>query len=155
MVVRPRSLIHPVLAVAVVAAAVLLAGCGGGSATSTVSSATNGGGSPTSTGSSATSTGGSATSTGATSAPLSGDVKIDISNFMYSPAVLKVKVGSTITITNEDETEHTATSNTEGVFDTGTLKKGQSMSFKVNKVGAFSYHCSFHAFMHGTIDVVQ
>jgi plastocyanin len=146
MVVRPRSLIQLVLAVAVVAAAVLLAGCGGGSATSTGSSATSGGGSATSTG---------ATSVPATSAPLSGDVKIDISNFMYSPAVLKVKVGSTITITNEDETEHTATSNTEGVFDTGTLKKGQSMSFKVNKVGAFSYHCSFHAFMHGTIDVVQ
>jgi plastocyanin len=148
MVVRPRSLIHLVLAAVVVTAAVLLAGCGGGSATSTASSATNGGGS-------ATSTGGSATSAPATSAPLSGDVKIDISNFMYSPAVLKVKVGSTITITNEDETEHTATSNTEGVFDTGTLEKGQSMSFKVNKVGSFSYHCSFHAFMHGTIDVVQ
>ncbi len=146
MVVRPRSLIDPVLAAVVVAAAVLLAGCGSGSATSTVSSATNGGGSATSTG---------ATSAPATSAPRSGHVKIDISNFMYSPAVLKVKVGSTITITNEDEVEHTATSNTEGAFDTGTLKKGQSTSFKVNKVGSFSYHCSFHAFMHGTIDVVQ
>src|ERR1700722_8641251 len=146
MVVRPRSLIHLVLAAAVVTAALLLAGCGGGSATSTVSSATNGGGSATSTG---------AASAPATSAPRSGHVKIDISNFMYSPAVLKVKVGSTITITNEDETEHTATSNTEGVFDTGTLEKGQSMSFKVKKSGSFSYHCSFPAFMHGTIDVVQ
>jgi plastocyanin len=98
---------------------------------------------------------GSSTRAGTGSAPLSGDVKIDISNFMYSPAVLKVKVGSTITVTNDDETEHTATSNTEGVFDTGTLNKGQSMSFKVNKIGTFSYHCSFHAFMHGTIKVVQ
>jgi plastocyanin len=138
---RSRSIIPSALAAVVVAAAVLLAGCGGSSATST--------------GSSPASAGGSATSTGTKSAPLSGDVKIDISNFMYSPAVLRVKVGSTITVTNEDETEHTATSNTEGVFDTGTLEKGQSMSFKVNKVGTFSYHCSFHAFMHGTIDVVQ
>jgi plastocyanin len=148
VVVRPRLLTHLILAAAVVAAAVLLAGCGGGAATST-------GGSSTSTGGSATSAGGSTTSAGAKSAPLSGNVKIDISNFMYSPTVLRVKVGSTITVTNEDETEHTATSNTEGAFDTGTLEKGQSMSFKVNKVGAFSYHCSFHAFMHGTIDVVQ
>jgi plastocyanin len=140
VVVRLRSIILPALVAVVVAAALLLAGCGGGSSTSTGSPAKSGGG--------------SATGTGATSAPLSGHVKIDISNFMYSPAVLEVEVGSTITITNEDETEHTATSNTEGVFDTGTLKKGQSTSFKVNKVGSFSYHCSFHAFMHGTIEVV-
>jgi plastocyanin len=129
MVVRPRSIILPALVAAVVAAAALLFSHGSGSSTSA--------------------------SAGSGAAPLSGHVKIDISNFMYSPAVLKVKVGSTITVTNDDETEHTATSNSEGVFDTGTLAKGQSMSFKVNKVGSFSYHCSFHAFMHGTIDVVQ
>jgi plastocyanin len=126
---RPRSIILPALVAVVVAAAALLFSHGSGSST------------PGTAGSGA--------------APLSGHVKIDISNFMYSPAVLKVKVGSTITVTNDDETEHTATSNSEGVFDTGTLDKGQSMSFKVNKVGTFSYHCSFHAFMHGTIEVVQ
>jgi plastocyanin len=129
MVVRPRSIIPPALVAVVVAAAALLFSHGSGSSTSA--------------------------SAGSGAAPLSGHVKIDISNFMYSPAVLKVKVGSTITVTNDDEVEHTATSNTEGVFDTGTLNKGQSMSFKVNKVGSFSYHCSFHAFMHGTIEVVQ
>lgn len=127
MVVQPRSIILPALAAVIVAVAALLFSHGSGSSTSA----------------------------GTGAAPLSGHVKIDISNFMYSPAVLKVKVGSTITVTNDDEAEHTATSNTEGVFDTGTLNKGQSMSFKVNKVGTFSYHCSFHAFMHGTIEVVQ
>jgi plastocyanin len=127
VVVRPRSIILLALAAVVVVVAALLISHRSGSSTSA----------------------------GAGSAPLSGHVKIDISNFMYSPAVLTVKVGSTITVTNEDETEHTATANTEGAFDTGTLTKGQSMSFKVNKVGTFSYHCSFHAFMHGTIKVVQ
>jgi plastocyanin len=126
-VVHPRSLILPTIVAAVVAAAALLFSHGSSSSTSA----------------------------GASTAPLSGHVKVDISNFMYSPAVLTVKVGSTITVTNDDDAEHTATSNTEGVFDTGTLNKGQSMSFKVNKVGTFSYHCSFHAFMHGTIKVVQ
>jgi plastocyanin len=127
MVVNPRSLILPTIVAAVVAAAALLFSHGSGSSVSA----------------------------GASTAPLSGHVKIDISNFMYSPTVLTVKVGSTITVTNTDEAEHTATSDTEGAFDTGTLNKGQSMSFKVNKVGTFSYHCSFHAFMHGTIKVVQ
>ncbi len=80
---------------------------------------------------------------------------IDISSFAYSPATVIVKVGTTITFTNEESVDHTATSNTEGLFDTGTLGKDQSMRVKMSKVGTFSYHCSFHAFMHGTIEVVQ
>ncbi len=87
-------------------------------------------------------------------APAAGGETIEISNFAYSPASVTVKVGTTITFKNEESVEHTATSNTEGLFDTGTLGKGQSVRVKMNKVGTFSYHCSFHAFMHGTIKVV-
>ena len=87
-------------------------------------------------------------------ATAAGSETIDISSFAYSPAVVTVKVGTTVTFTDEESVEHTATSNTEGLFDTGTLRKGQSMRLKMNKVGTFSYHCSFHAFMHGTIKVV-
>ena len=81
--------------------------------------------------------------------------KIDISNFAFSPAAVTVKVGSTIAFTNEDSVEHTATSDSEGLFNTGTLNKGQTVHIKLNKAGTISYHCSFHAFMHGTINVVQ
>jgi plastocyanin len=56
---------------------------------------------------------------------------------------------------NEEGVEHTATSDTEGAFDTGTLHKGQAAHFKLNKVGIYPYHCSFHPFMHGTIKVVR
>jgi plastocyanin len=125
--VRPLSLLPPLLVAAVVAVAALLFSHGG---TSTAS-------------------------VGSSASPVTGNVTIDISNFMYSPAVLTVKVGSTVTITNKDDAEHTATSDTEGAFDTGTLTQGRSMRIKLNKVGTFSYHCSFHAFMHGTIEVVQ
>lgn len=83
-----------------------------------------------------------------------GGETIEISNFAYSPASLTVKVGTTITFVNEESVEHTATSNIEGFFDTGTLGKGQSVRVKMNKVGTFHYHCSFHAFMRGTIKVV-
>jgi plastocyanin len=90
-----------------------------------------------------------------TSAAISaGSKTIEISSFAYSPAAVTVKVGTTITFTNEESVEHTATSNIEGLFDTGTLNKGQSVRLKMNKVGTFSFHCSFHAFMHGTIKVV-
>lgn len=95
---------------------------------------------------------GSGPSTG--SALAAGNETIEISNFAYSPASVTVKVGTTITFTNEESVEHTATSNTEGLFDTGTLGMGQSVRLKMNKVGTFSFHCSFHAFMRGTIKVV-
>jgi plastocyanin len=83
-----------------------------------------------------------------------GHVDIDISNFAYSPATITVKVGTTVTFTDKESVEHTATSNTAGVFETGTLQNGQAVSIKLEKVGTFSYHCAFHAFMHGTIRVV-
>ena len=83
-----------------------------------------------------------------------GSEKIVISNFNYSPASVTVKVGTTVIFTDEESVEHTATSNVEGLFATGTLNMGQSVRLKMNKVGSFSYHCSFHAFMHGTIRVV-
>jgi plastocyanin len=131
---RTISIVPTVLVAVVVAAAALLFSSCGGTATSSSSSS-------------------APPSASATAA--AGNAKIDISNFMYSPGVLTVKVGSTVTVTNEDAVEHTATSDTEGAFETGTLTKGQSMRIKLNKVGTYSFHCAFHAFMHGTIKVVQ
>jgi plastocyanin len=83
------------------------------------------------------------------------ELHIEIANFAFSPPSVTVKVGTIVTFTNKDSTEHTATSDSEGVFDTGTLAQGQSMKVVMNKVGTFTYHCSFHAFMHGSIKVVQ
>lgn len=83
------------------------------------------------------------------------EVQIEIANFAFSPPSVTVKAGTIVTFTNKDSTEHTATSDSEGVFDTGTLAQGQSMKVVMSKVGTFTYHCSFHAFMHGSIKVVQ
>lgn len=85
----------------------------------------------------------------------SGSVKIVIENFAYHPASVTVTAGTKITFTDEDDVEHTATSNAEGVFETGTLEQGKSASFTLSKPGTYAYHCAFHAFMHGTITVVK
>lgn len=89
-------------------------------------------------------------------APASGDTVL-ISEFLYKAEQLTVAVGTKVTFTNEDSAPHTATSGqsptADGVFDTGTLKKGQSKPLKLTKAGTFAYYCAIHPFMKATVIV--
>jgi plastocyanin len=75
---------------------------------------------------------------------------ITIKGFAYTPVDLTVKVGQDITVTNEDAAVHTITADDKS-FDTGDLAKGKSMTFKVTKAGKYSYICTYHQYMKGTI----
>ncbi len=79
---------------------------------------------------------------------------LTIANYAFAPAALTVKAGTKVTVTNRDQTAHTATANSGG-FDSGTLNSGQSAHFKLTKPGVYAYICQFHAFMTGTITVVK
>ena len=91
-----------------------------------------------------------------TGAPASGDT-VMISDFLYKAEQLTVAVGTNVTFTNEDSAPHTATSGAsptaDGVFETGTLKKGQSKAVKLTKAGTFAYYCAIHPFMKATVIV--
>ncbi len=76
-----------------------------------------------------------------------------IKDFAYAPADLTVANGTKLTFTNQDSTAHTATSTDQAGFDTGTIEKGQTKSITVEQPGTYSYVCSFHPFMHGTVTV--
>jgi plastocyanin len=73
---------------------------------------------------------------------------------MYMPANVTVKAGAKVTFTNDDQTAHTATSDSSG-FDTGTINPGKSVTVTLRKPGTIAYHCQFHAFMTAHITVVQ
>lgn len=122
---KPRLL--AVLAI-VVLGGLLLVGCGGSSGTTT----TSGGGSTT------------------TAAP--GGSQVTIQNFAFSPAELTVPVGTTVTWTNDDSTNHTVTSN-DAVFESATLAAGDTFDFTFTQAGEFPYHCSLHPSMTATIIV--
>jgi plastocyanin len=91
---------------------------------------------------------------GAVQPARAGHVSVTITNYTYTPDHLTVKAGTTITFVNHDSTAHTATSDTAGVFDTGTVAPGGRRSVTLSKRGSESYHCAFHAFMTGSITVV-
>src|SRR5688572_19229351 len=78
---------------------------------------------------------------------------VTIANFAFSPPMLTVTSGDTVTWTSEDSTVHTATSAT-GAFDSGDLAQGESFSFTFTTPGTYAYICSPHPDMTGQI-VVQ
>ena len=78
---------------------------------------------------------------------------VHIKNYIYGPSVLTVSPGTRVTFTNRDASEHTATADAQGGFDTGTLNQGKAMTVVFKKAGTFSYHCAFHPFMHGRVVV--
>ena len=77
---------------------------------------------------------------------------VTIANYSYSPATLTIKVGDTVTWTNQDSVGHTATAD-DNSFDTGILTKGKSGTITFNKAGTYPYHCTPHPVMKGTIIV--
>jgi plastocyanin len=124
-----------VFLVLVVVLAVALVGCGGG--TTTTSAA----------GQVTTTSGGSATTAGSDGAA------VDMKNLAFVPASITIKVGETVTWTNSDSTAHTVTGD-KGEFDSGNMDSGKTFSFTFQTAGTFTYHCTIHPNMTGTV-VVQ
>jgi plastocyanin len=74
-----------------------------------------------------------------------------MSNVAFIPTNLNVTAGTTVTWVNNSTMPHTVTSTT-GLFDE-LLGVQQSFSFTFNEAGTFSYVCTLHAGMAGTITV--
>jgi plastocyanin len=81
------------------------------------------------------------------------DGSVTIVDFSFNPGTITVNVGDTVTWNNDGPTAHSATAS-DGSFDTGIFPAGQSRSHTFNEAGTFSYICTPHPDMHGTV-VVQ
>jgi plastocyanin len=69
----------------------------------------------------------------------------------FVPTPLTVAAGTTVTWGNNDNTTHTTTSDKPG-WDM-TLGAGGTATVKFDTPGTYTYHCSIHSFMKGTIIV--
>ena len=74
----------------------------------------------------------------------------DISEF-YVPKSISANLGETITWTNEDDTDHTVTSKTSGIFNSGLFGTDQSFSHQFTEDGTYEYFCQLHPWMTGTV----
>jgi plastocyanin len=98
---------------------------------------------------------------------------VSIQDFTFSPASLTIKVGTTVTWTNNGPSAHTTTSDA-GAWNSGTISPptsggsygggsaAGSYQFVFTAPGTFGYHCALHppsspqyAGFTGTITVTQ
>ena len=116
------------LALILLSGAILFSGCGKSS---------NNSNNPTSTGGGAPTMAASAT----------------IQNFAFSPSVIHVLPGGTVTWTNKDATAHTVTDNAGG-FDSGSIAVDATFKRTFAAAGTYTYHCTIHSMMaSGTVVV--
>ena len=82
--------------------------------------------------------------------PRSRTEAVAIKDFAFSPASLDIGIGTTVTWTNEDSTQHTATAG-DGSFDSGALAQGDTFSQTFDTAGTFDYVCKIHPNMPVTV----
>ena len=86
-------------------------------------------------------------------APVAGNA-VTIKNFAFAPAALTVKVGTTVTWTNQDSDAHTVTSQgSSSPLSSAALNTGQTYSYTFTKPGTYAYFCTIHPFMTATVTV--
>jgi|SRR3989338_8972585 len=98
-------------------------------------------------------------------APSEDTLNVNIENFAFSPAEIKIKAGETVTWTNKDDAPHTVTPTTKVscepptlcidtyLFNSASLEKGQTYQHTFSESGTYEYICNFHTSMKGTVIV--
>jgi plastocyanin len=74
----------------------------------------------------------------------------------YSPAVITVRAGDTVTWTNVDTTPgngHTVTSSGRGPLKSSSFGQGGTYSYTFSTAGSYPYYCAIHPDMTGTVTV--
>jgi plastocyanin len=80
------------------------------------------------------------------------DANVGIDNFAFTPAVLTVKPGATVTFENHDDIPHLVVA-VDGKYRSKALDANDRFSFTFDQPGEYSYFCGLHPKMKGKIVV--
>jgi plastocyanin len=141
--------IRTTLSLALAAFALAVAGCGSDDSTTTTTEAGEESGAQSSPGK-----GNADTSAPAPSGDVARSEKVSIVEFAYDPDPVTVEEGGKVIWVNRDSAPHTATAD-DGSFDTGTIEQDKLKSESFKQPGTYTYFCTIHPDMHGTVEVVE
>lgn len=81
-----------------------------------------------------------------------GGSSLTMVNFAFSPDEVTVASGGSVSLTNEDGSTHTFTSD-DGGFDV-SVNAGESAEAQIDaEAGSYDFHCEIHPSMTGTLTV--
>ena len=86
-------------------------------------------------------------------APASGDQAISIKDFTFTPPILTIAVGDTVTWTNADGASHSVQSADQSFDSPDKIASSESFSYTFTTPGKFTSVCGIHQYMKGTIEV--
>lgn len=78
--------------------------------------------------------------------------RVTIDAAQFAPQTIEVATGDTVVWTNKDPFPHTVTAENHS-FNSGEIASDHSWKFKARKKGSFSYICTLHPTMKGTLVV--
>lgn len=76
-------------------------------------------------------------------------------NISFQPAVIRVAPGTTVTWVNQDQVDHTVTSQPADRFDSGNVAPGGRFEFTFDQPGTYDYVCTIHPGMSGRVIVEE
>jgi plastocyanin len=93
---------------------------------------------------------------GSVAAASTAGVRIGETNnrYHFSPTTTFVNVGGKVTWTNGSDAAHTVTSDSGSELASATLNAGKTFSHTFASTGTFTYHCTIHTYMVGTVVVL-
>jgi plastocyanin len=73
-------------------------------------------------------------------------------NKKFNSAKITIKIGQTVKWINEDEHDHKVIAD-DGSFKSENISSGEEYTYTFKKAGKFSYTCTYHPRMKGTVMV--
>jgi plastocyanin len=86
-------------------------------------------------------------------AATSGGAEVTMKDIKFNPSTVNVKVGDTVTWTNDDTVDHDVTADDFKSGDAGGIKPGDTFEHTFDSAGTFKYVCTVHPGMEGSVKV--